>query len=1249
MKRTATRRLLAALLTAVLLAGLLPALSLTAGARAPQKVNASSADELKSYLESDTDYDITLTAEIDKYIGETEVWCYVSGNKRLDMNGHDLYIHQNDGKGVSYLFYIYPSANMTVYDSVNPGTKSSIYYRATIRNEILTGTYPYWRHLFSVYGKLTVNNVRCIAGRAIQRYNSYYAKDIRQQTYGKAVDIHSGGYLEVNGGYFEGHAYPVKPREDPVIDVNNGAEVSFNFGEVHGLSQADCFKVRSGAAVRVASGIFESDYYSEVWWGLPKEAYKIEYPGQVGLKESHLADGCARFIESTGNTETTNALFVYTRATQCNLQAASGDSQVIDGATHFRLLKSNPVLKAVTLEPYFRLADDDSPMAPHGYTSQWEIYDGTTLAAKSPLYTTVKDLNVMTAFSGFTPELGKEYRVRCQVEEYVKPNQYGAVSKYYYLDHYFLVTESVSAPIIQKKLPSSAVFQVGGTFSLSIRASGSGLSYQWYALDPSRPTRPEAISGQNTGTLTISNARKTLDGAYIYCVVSNSAGSIKSNLCKLSANQTVVTEIPILNLEQPKHGVPLDTSVDIDVPGLKLDRFSWGRIGADYAYKQLTDAELNNPIAGQLLYCRAEIQYDNTVVMDRGVKATALGTVSTLVSSPLDYEKWFYIPFTVQADGTLEVDSVSLSFGDGALTVGEKAPALEIANCGFSTLDAEYHIVTDTRYSIQSQKWFVDGVEADDPTVEQGHTYTLKVRLLPKGDWKLTKDTDVYVDGEAVPAAFDTFTVGKDRYTSVTFELEFDTKEGDPGEDYQEYDLLIEGVQVTSKNRTDVLGNGLFFFDGEKTLAVRGSYTGGTDIITNKGVDGLIIRMEEDSVLSTGKYDQPIALEASAVITGPGKLTLSGGDSGIFVRSKNATLTIRNVNMDVQCRWGIGSTTAANSSKLVIDRANIKVDTDKGAICDFGGGITITNCKILRPEGVGISDDGKSITDAEDAYAKSVEIGAAALLPEVVYTPDSRSVVGGKLTVFIEYMAEASDELMEAYLADEVKYQWYCAGEPIPGATEETLELTGAQKGKSVYVVVSFNGNTIESEYSTVHAPAMPFADVAGGAYYYDAVLWAVNHEPQITNGTDAAHFSPDRTCTRGQVVTFLWRAVGEPEPASTANPFTDVKEGQYFYKAVLWAVEQGVTKGVSPTAFGPDRGCTRGQVVTFLWRAEGQPEPAAADNPFTDVKEGQYYYKAVLWAVEQGITKGTGPDKFSPDATCTRGQIVTFLYRDMG
>ena len=174
------------------------------------------------------------------------------------------------------------------------------------------------------------------------------------------------------------------------------------------------------------------------------------------------------------------------------------------------------------------------------------------------------------------------------------------------------------------------------------------------------------------------------------------------------------------------------------------------------------------------------------------------------------------------------------------------------------------------------------------------------------------------------------------------------------------------------------------------------------------------------------------------------------------------------------------------------------------------------------------------------------------------------------------------------------------------------------------------------------------FVDVPENQYYYAPVLWAVKHEPQITNGVNSTHFAPADTCTRAQVVTFLWRAMGKPEPESSTNPFKDVDSSMYYYKPVLWAVEQGVTNGTSASTFSPDKGCTRGQVVTFLWRALGQPAPASVSNPFEDVPGSQYYFEPVLWAVAHTpqITNGTSATAFSPNATCTRGQIVTFLYR---
>lgn len=185
------------------------------------------------------------------------------------------------------------------------------------------------------------------------------------------------------------------------------------------------------------------------------------------------------------------------------------------------------------------------------------------------------------------------------------------------------------------------------------------------------------------------------------------------------------------------------------------------------------------------------------------------------------------------------------------------------------------------------------------------------------------------------------------------------------------------------------------------------------------------------------------------------------------------------------------------------------------------------------------------------------------------------------------------------------------------------------------------SNTTIYAKWTT--KSDMSFTDVADKAYYRDAVEWAV--ENGITKGTTVTTFSPNATCTRAQAVTFLWRAAGSPEPETRAMPFTDIPVGSYYYDAVLWAVENGITKGTSDTTFSPNMTCTRAQIVAFLWRSEKSPAAGTA-NPFADVKSDAYYADAVLWAVKENITKGTTNTTFSPGADCTRAQIVTFLYR---
>ena len=205
--------------------------------------------------------------------------------------------------------------------------------------------------------------------------------------------------------------------------------------------------------------------------------------------------------------------------------------------------------------------------------------------------------------------------------------------------------------------------------------------------------------------------------------------------------------------------------------------------------------------------------------------------------------------------------------------------------------------------------------------------------------------------------------------------------------------------------------------------------------------------------------------------------------------------------------------------------------------------------------------------------------------------------------------------------------------------------------GKSIGAVKSYTFENVSRTHTIevifMKANGNPqtgvFVDVATGSYYEDAVDWAVGNG--ITQGTDDTHFSPDGICTRAQAVAFLWRAAGSPKPETRTMPFADVPAGSYYYDAVLWAVENGITKGTSDTTFNPNMTCTRAQIVAFLWRSEKSPAAGTA-NPFADVKSTAYYADAVLWAVKENITRGTTNTTFSPDADCTRSQIVTFLWR---
>ena len=211
---------------------------------------------------------------------------------------------------------------------------------------------------------------------------------------------------------------------------------------------------------------------------------------------------------------------------------------------------------------------------------------------------------------------------------------------------------------------------------------------------------------------------------------------------------------------------------------------------------------------------------------------------------------------------------------------------------------------------------------------------------------------------------------------------------------------------------------------------------------------------------------------------------------------------------------------------------------------------------------------------------------------------------------------------------------------------DDSVPATGTEPGYALY-----HCKNCEHEIILVRTPALgddalaqQFTDVAADQYYAQPVDWAVRRG--VTNGTGAGIFTPDGTCTRAQVVTFLWRAYGCPEPETKTVPFVDVEKGTYYTDAVLWANENGITNGTDATHFSPEAPCTRAHVVTFLWRAEYEGQ-GAGFGTFEDVDSpSEYYFHPVYWANLHGITNGTDATHFSPHAPCTRGQIVTFIYR---
>lgn len=456
----------------------------------------------------------------------------------------------------------------------------------------------------------------------------------------------------------------------------------------------------------------------------------------------------------------------------------------------------------------------------------------------------------------------------------------------------------------------------------------------------------------------------------------------------------------------------------------------------------------------------------------------------------------------------------------------------------------------------------------------------------------------------------------------------------------------VNGDTVTAQGGAQVTLNG--------SISIGASGTDGTLTVTGAGT---VLNINSDMVY--GAMCDTVNVQNGAALT---VHTQGAGTRGVEALSGGVNVT-GGSTLTVGCDYGVyiigGKLTVDSTSKLITNGAiapfcivgaanstqndvlSLAVDLPSGSEiasrqATNGSGTTHTYWSLVPTNGnLTVSDMNNTPVTLAGAVTGTLTFAKAASTPtgggsgSASYTLTFETSGGSA----IEKLSKTSGTVIDLSVYKPTRDGYDFDGWYSDAAL--TAKITGVTLTKNTTVYAKWTEKS-----------ANPFADVSDSAYYHDAVLWAVKNG--VTGGTSNTAFSPDMTCTRAQMAVFLWRAEGSPEPASTNCPFTDVSKDAYYYKAVLWAVEKGITAGTSTTTFGSDDIVTRGQAVTFLWRAAGKPE-AASVNPFTDVSKDVYFYDAVLWAVEQGITNGTSATSFSPSNSCTRAQIVTFLYRYAG
>ena len=497
----------------------------------------------------------------------------------------------------------------------------------------------------------------------------------------------------------------------------------------------------------------------------------------------------------------------------------------------------------------------------------------------------------------------------------------------------------------------------------------------------------------------------------------------------------------------------------------------------------------------------------------------------------------------------------------------------------------------------------------------------------------LGSDGKLYAPGANVPAEVTKLTV---QWTAPTYAVTLNTNGGTINNgNVTEYTYGVGATLPTDVTRTGYTFKGWYDNEnltGSPVTAISGTEMGNKEYWAKWEINQYTITFDT----AGGSVVTPITQNYGTAITAPADPTKTGYTFTGWDRAIPATMPAENLTITAQ--WTV------NQYTIAYDLAGGTAEGNPDTYTIETGAFTLTN-----PTKSGYTFTGWSGTglDGENNMTVTIPTGSTG---NRTYTAHWRYNGSGHSYSYYTIKATAgtggSISPSGNVSVREGRDQTFTIT-PDKGYAVANVKIDGKRIGavKSYTFENVSRTHTIEVIFMKANGNPQTgvFVDVATGSYYEDAVDWAV--ENGITKGTDDTHFSPDGICTRAQAVTFLWRTAGSPASKTSTMPFTDVPVGSYYYDAVLWAVENGITKGTSDTTFSPNMTCSRAQIVTFLWRSEKSPAAGTA-NPFADVKSTAYYADAVLWAVKENITKGTTNTTFSPNADCTRAQIVTFLWR---